>query len=164
MHCGTLLMREQKSQGIRKLRQKARKAFQKWVLNGAENLSQTETKRNITKDFGDYLRIVTNYKGKNQDAQIESVDVVGQFVRSNLGNTSLDGVFIFDYDPAVAHFSFAKGDSGSLLNIFGGYPVAALSTVDGEPTSGGTAILPLPELDEELDTTTISNSVQKCRR
>lgn len=89
------------------------------------------------------------------------MDVVGQFVRSNLGNTSLNGVFIFDYDPAVAHFSFDKGDSGSLLNIFGGYPVAALSTVDGEPTSGGAAILPLPEVDEELDTTTISTSVQK---
>lgn len=60
---------------------------------------------------------------------------------------------MFDYDPAKNYFKFEKGDSGTELNIFAGFPVAVLSTIDGEPTSGGASITPLPEPREENTST-----------
>jgi hypothetical protein len=40
------------------------------------------------------------------------------------------------------------GDSGSLI-LADGLPMAVLATVDGEKTSGGSAVLPLPEIGNE---------------
>lgn len=40
------------------------------------------------------------------------------------------------------------GDSGSLI-LADGLPMAVLATVDGEKTSGGSALLPLPEIGDE---------------
>jgi hypothetical protein len=142
----------------------ARKAFQKWVLNGERNLPSVVTSPSVPLSFKDYLRVVTHKKSDSQSVQLSALDVVGRTSRTNLLTTDSDGVFIFAYDPSDGHFSFAKGDSGSLLNIFGGYPVAALSTVDGEPTSGGTAVLPLPEVQDEIDEEALSTSTQNCSR
>ncbi len=87
----------------------------------------------------------------------------------DLGELKLDershAVYLFSFSPQVNPFQFTKGDSGSLLNIFGGYPIAALSTVDGEPTSGGSGLTPLPEpRDDESDLVSASraNSSEGC--
>ena len=40
--------------------------------------------------------------------------------------------------------SFSKGDSGTVFAAYGLYPVLALSGVNGEQTSGGVAVIPLP--------------------
>jgi hypothetical protein len=59
---------------------------------------------------------------------------------------------IFSFSPVADKMYFTKKDSGSLLSILGNFPFAALSTIDGEPTSGGAAITPLPsvEVDEPV--------------
>lgn len=44
--------------------------------------------------------------------------------------------------------SLKPGDSGTLI-LADGLPMAVLATVDGEKTSGGSSILPLPEIGEE---------------
>lgn len=41
------------------------------------------------------------------------------------------------------------GDSGTLL-LVSGLPMAVLATVDGEKTSGGAAVLPLPKISDEM--------------
>jgi hypothetical protein len=47
---------------------------------------------------------------------------------------------------------FQPADSGSLLTLHGVIPLMVLNTVDDVPTSGGSAILALPSIDEEDDT------------
>ena len=66
-------------------------------------------------------------------------------------DTGLD-FLIFAFSPTADKMFFTKKDSGSLLSILGNFPFAALSTIDGEPTSGGAAITPLPsvEVDEPV--------------
>lgn len=73
------------------------------------------------------------------------------------------GVFLFDFMPESSGINFKKGDSGSLLNIYGGYPVAALSTVDGEPTSGGSGLTPLPEPQDDDEVGVIKQSQDATR-
>ena len=100
-------------------------------------------------------------------------NILGQTIVTVSGNTlttnKLDershAVYLFSFSHQVNPFQFTKGDSGSLLNIFGGYPIAALSTVDGEPTSGGSGLTPLPEpRDDESDLVSASraNSSEGC--
>ena len=56
---------------------------------------------------------------------------------------------LFTFSPAAESMFLMKKDSGSILSVLGIVPVAALSTIDGEPTSGGASITPLPEVDNE---------------
>ena len=51
--------------------------------------------------------------------------------------------FLFKSRPGEGNVEFASGDSGSML-FFGFIPVAAMSHKNGEETSGGAAVLPLP--------------------
>jgi hypothetical protein len=53
---------------------------------------------------------------------------------------------------------FQKGDSGAIM-LLDGIPVATLYSVDGEETSGGAAILPLPDIaDDVSEPTQIASS------
>jgi hypothetical protein len=66
-------------------------------------------------------------------------------------------VFLINYDKSRQGINPVKGASGSILSIFGSIPAALLSTVDGEPTSGGAGVTPLPEIDDD-DTLPASNA------
>jgi hypothetical protein len=59
--------------------------------------------------------------------------------------------FLVNFDPAKQIFNPSKGASGSILSAFGLFPMALLSTVNGEATSGGSAITPLPQVGDEED-------------
>jgi len=59
--------------------------------------------------------------------------------------------FLVNFDPAKKTFNPSKGASGSILSAFGLFPMALLSTVNGEATSGGSSITPLPQVGEEED-------------
>jgi hypothetical protein len=62
--------------------------------------------------------------------------------------------FLANIDSSAQALFLAKGDSGSMLSIFGVIPAALLSTVDGEKTSGGATLTPLPTVgSEEIEAT-----------
>ncbi|MEN9810877.1 MAG: hypothetical protein RLZZ488_2444 [Pseudomonadota bacterium] len=137
----------------------ARSFFDKWIRDGEQSfsaLSETE-KRGMV--FPDYFKIVSADKDNRSLGQVVVQKLDGNNSRNNLSSASFSGGFIFDYDPAVHKFAFEKGDSGTVLNVFSGYPVAVLSTVDGEPTSGGASITPLPEPNEDAP----AQPVNSCR-
>jgi len=130
------------------IERKARELFGKWVFHGEQqfNMFSEAEKRGL--QFSDYFTITTEVVNKTKRS-IEALKLAGRFVANTSAADQTKGVFLFDYVPSESTFSFEKGDSGSLLNIFGGYPVGVLSTVDGEPTSGGATITALPEAEEE---------------
>ena len=51
-------------------------------------------------------------------------------------------------NKGYAQLRLRPGDSGSMI-LAGGLPIAVLATVDGEKTSGGAAVLPLPEINSD---------------
>lgn len=58
-------------------------------------------------------------------------------------------VILLNFDNQNGRLRLSKSDSGSMLSVFGTVPIASLSTLDQEPTSGGTSILPLPTHSED---------------
>lgn len=69
--------------------------------------------------------------------------------RLGSGAERRNDLFLINYDKNSQKINPVKGASGSILSIFGSIPVALLSTVDGEPTSGGAGVTPLPEISDE---------------
>lgn len=63
-----------------------------------------------------------------------------------------DKTIIFKYPKKSAGNTFLMqpGDSGTTL-LVGNMPIGVVSTVDGKETSGGSAVLPLPELQDDSD-------------
>jgi hypothetical protein len=133
------------------LEDSARSSYQKWVIDAETTFSQLPAADKNGLNFADYFRIVTAKFQTPSSAGIRFISFSGKSARSSASVGDSKSVFLFDYDPAVGVFDFEKGDSGSVLNIFGEFPVAVLSTIDGEPTSGGASITPLPEPSEESD-------------
>ncbi|MEN9529743.1 MAG: hypothetical protein RI932_1616, partial [Pseudomonadota bacterium] len=60
------------------------------------------------------------------------------------------------------NFFLQPGDSGSLF-LLGGLPLAVVATVDGQETSGGTSLLPLPNNNEEEDEMTRPKNALSCK-
>jgi hypothetical protein len=56
-------------------------------------------------------------------------------------------------------FLLQPGDSGSVLHI-ANTPIGVIATVDGNPTSGGASVMPLPEYTEESTTTNTQTNTQ----
>jgi hypothetical protein len=52
--------------------------------------------------------------------------------------------------------SLKPGDSGTLI-LADGLPMAVLATVDGEKTSGGSSVLPLPDISDDIEAISVSN-------
>ncbi|NBX17937.1 MAG: hypothetical protein EBR09_11285 [Proteobacteria bacterium] len=127
----------------------AREAFRKLVHQSRETYDQFSKVNKSRLNFEDYLQIQTLARVNQQTHKITLLRLENKVTRSNLQDGSNSPVLLFDFDPNDNYFNFIKGDSGSTLNIFAGYPVAALSTVDGEETSGGASITPLPEAKSE---------------
>lgn len=65
-----------------------------------------------------------------------------------LSNLEETGAFLLSMPRLNARARFLKGDSGSIV-LLDGVPIATLYSVDGEETSGGSGLLPLPELTED---------------
>jgi hypothetical protein len=59
------------------------------------------------------------------------------------------GVLRFYLPKASAKVSFGPTDSGAMLTLSGVIPLMVLNTVDGNPTSGGSAILALPDAGDD---------------
>ncbi|NBX17232.1 MAG: hypothetical protein EBR09_07695 [Proteobacteria bacterium] len=57
--------------------------------------------------------------------------------------------FLMNYDAEKQQINPVKGASGSILSVFGVLPMGLLSTVDGEATSGGATLTPLPQVGSE---------------
>jgi hypothetical protein len=127
----------------------AKLAFEKWVQNAEQSFAQLSEIEKKGLQFEDYFSVATANLDADSVPSLVSLRISGNTERSNAAVENSKSVFLFDYDPAKGVFSFEKGDSGSTLNIFSGYPIAVLSTIDGEPTSGGSSVLPLPEPKED---------------
>jgi hypothetical protein len=69
--------------------------------------------------------------------------------RLDSGKSLNHDVFLVNYDAGAQGINPVKGASGSILSIFGSIPAALLSTVDGEATSGGAGVTPLPEISDD---------------
>jgi hypothetical protein len=61
---------------------------------------------------------------------------------------SQTGALLLASNKSEARARFVKGDSGAII-LLDGVPVATLYSVDGEETSGGASIRPLPSADSE---------------
>jgi hypothetical protein len=57
--------------------------------------------------------------------------------------------FLINYDAKLQQINPVKGASGSIVSAYGVIPMGLLSTVDGEATSGGASITPLPQVGSE---------------
>lgn len=73
-----------------------------------------------------------------------------------------NNTFLINYDATAQQINPVKGASGSILAIFGVIPVGLLSTVDGEATSGGASIMPLPQVGDDEETATSGPSNTGC--
>jgi len=82
-------------------------------------------------------------------AKIFTLPTETRFIQS--GSGAPEQTLLLSFSPASEQMFFTKKDSGSLLSVLGSVPFAALSTIDGEATSGGASITPLPKVegDEE---------------
>ncbi len=92
--------------------------------------------------------------GKSSTAKLFSLNgsVVSDFeYASRLESRSRlsSNLFLINYDKKAQGIDPVKGASGSILSIFGSIPAALLSTVDGEATSGGAGVTPLPEITDD---------------
>lgn len=127
---------------------------------------------NYVRDAADSYNMKTDfYKSINgfSPGQYFSIFVNGQVNPSVQRAAWNDGTRLFFLDRNAQEFSpkaisnelvlmnfdngsfvkLNKTDSGSIFSMMSFVPVGTLSTVDGEPTSGGASILPLPNVTDE---------------
>ena len=116
-------------------------------------------------DKKNYFGFFTNTQigGTSPKAAVYSLNsnVVSNFEYSSRlsTNENLDhNVFLINYDASAQGINPVKGASGSILSILGLTPAALLSTVDGEATSGGAAVTPLPEVGDDDEVVPSSNT------
>ncbi|MEY2987696.1 MAG: hypothetical protein RJB13_1217 [Pseudomonadota bacterium] len=128
---------------------RAKRAFKRLVHQAREYLESIDEKERRDISIANYHKIVTAKQSDGGAYSYTILPVNGNSSRTNERNENTHEGFLFDYMPTESTFDFDRGHSGSLLNIFGGYPVAALSKVDGEPTSGGSGLTPFPEPRDE---------------
>jgi hypothetical protein len=94
-----------------------------------------------------YFTLLFNHSSTTQPSGkiLSLTPDVGKMSPEDLNAT----VILTNFDNQNSHLRLSKTDSGSMLSVFGSVPIATLSTLDGEPTSGGTSVLPLPDYSED---------------
>ena len=123
--------------------------WRKWVKEGLVNLATLQSKNPKLNGFTPetFFSLHTNSFATRDDLQANN------FLKSKPKHFLIDpnnGVFTFEsamafaLNPVRESLWISKKDSGSLFSIFGVVPAGVLSTYNGEPTSGGASILPLP--------------------
>jgi len=114
-----------------------------------------------------YFSIFTNRQSgsdpKQNKQQTSSRTLFLSETLSHLSPKTLNNeLLILNYDSTGSELDLTKTDSGSIFSMMGFVPVGTLSTVDGEPTSGGASILPLPTVADEQITSPTSVSSLNC--
>jgi hypothetical protein len=98
-------------------------------------------------------------RGKARTIPLNSATVLNFGYRVN--NSFDNNTMLINFDSTAQSLFPTKGDSGSMFSIFGYFPAGLLSTVDGEKTSGGASVTPLPEVGSE-DEATQTKSTSGC--
>ncbi|NBW80744.1 hypothetical protein EBR21_03225, partial [bacterium] len=98
-------------------------------------------------------------RGKARTIPLNPTTVLNFGYRVN--NSFDNNTMLINFDSAAQYLFPTKGDSGSMFSIFGYFPAGLLSTVDGEKTSGGASVTPLPEVGSE-DEATQTKSTSGC--
>ncbi|MEY3903856.1 MAG: hypothetical protein RL189_3162 [Pseudomonadota bacterium] len=130
----------------------AKRIFERWTSGGINQLRQLNLENSEVFGFNEQslFQFIVN-KASSTSA---SGSVRPQFFSLNNLVERENVEFakrqvLVNFDGSQNNFRLEKGDSGSMLTIFGGLPLGVLSTVNGEPTSGGASVTPLPEPDDE---------------
>jgi hypothetical protein len=134
--------------------------WRKWVKEGLVNLATLQSKNPKLNGFTPetFFSLHTNSFATRDDLQANN------FLKSKPKHFLIDpnnGVFTFEsamafaLNPVRDSLWISKKDSGSLFSIFGVVPAGVLSTYNGEPTSGGASVLPLPV---SVDSESVSSS------
>ncbi|MEN9528336.1 MAG: hypothetical protein RI932_209 [Pseudomonadota bacterium] len=135
--------------------------WRKWVDGGSSRIATASYRNQNLFGFNPdtYYSFTTNNRVNQQKANAPIVfkpQVTPLNLKSvlDLGlevNKTDHFTILINYDKTKGAVNPQKGDSGSILSIFGSIPAALLSTVNGDATSGGASITPLPQVGEEED-------------
>ncbi len=152
----------------------SKELWRKWIDSGTETVKTAAYYDEAT--FGlnpsTYLTLATNaartivqkasgVRGRPRLIPLNSKTVLN-FGHWLSGKDELN-TLLTNIDSTSQSLFLTKGDSGSLLSIFGVIPAALLSTVDGEKTSGGATLTPLPNVgSEEVDAVAPVTSKSGC--
>ncbi|NBX18450.1 MAG: hypothetical protein EBR09_13920 [Proteobacteria bacterium] len=143
----------------------SRELWRKWLDSGIESI---KTGPNFNAGvFGlypeSYLTLATNaartiqqktsgVRGKARLIPLNTKTVLN-FGHWLSGKSELN-TLLTNIDTTAQSLYLTKGDSGSMVSIFGVVPAALLSTVDGQKTAGGATLTPLPPVgSEEVEVT-----------
>lgn len=139
-----------------------RLVWAKLVNNGVDSLKENNLLKPGVFGFNtdSYFTLLFNssLKTKPRGSIISLTPDVGKMSSADLNAT----VILTNFDNQNSPLKLSKTDSGSMLSVFGTVPIATLSTLDGEPTSGGTSVLPLPSYSED-DASVASPTLCKSR-
>lgn len=146
--------------------------WKKYVDNGPEIKSEWMSASVYGLNQESYFSFFTNSMPSGASSK-QSASLIPLNIRSILdfgsaqslySNAEKSGnAFLINYDASLNHINPTKGASGSILSVFGIIPAGLLSTVDGEGTSGGAGITPLPEIsDEDEDANPKQSSTPRC--
>lgn len=130
----------------------AKKIFGYWSEFGFEQLAGLNIKNSSRFGFNEEtLFTFANNKMSNPGDPLSMKPRIASLYNPNYQTEIKTKVrkLLVNFDSTVEKLELIKGDSGSMLSLFGGFPFGLLSTVNGEPTSGGASITPLPEVGGE---------------
>jgi hypothetical protein len=145
----------------------SRLIWDSWVKNGVpETIPGSSAKGLFGVGPESYFSLSYNDKsdqnGKSWGAVATINPSLGELSSAKFNSQTM----MLNFENGKEGLKLIKSDSGSLLTVFGILPVATLSTLDGEPTSGGSSITPLPEVNPESDGASgdaSGASVQACK-
>jgi hypothetical protein len=148
----------------------AAQTYSQAILDSAEesaDLSQRLARFNIVSSFGLSENLgFQNILSDLSTPLLRHLRIPASAVTSEifgLGAIQQTGAFVLSLPHNETRARFLKGDSGSIV-LLDGVPIATLYSVDGEETSGGSSILPLPELKEDDDTQSVTTSTAGIKR
>jgi hypothetical protein len=144
--------------------QVAKKIFMHWSDSGFEQLASLNIKNTSRFGFNDetLFTFAINKLSRPADPASMKPRVVSLYnpnFQTEIKAKTRE--FLVNFDSTSERLELIKGDSGSMLSLFGGFPFGLLSTVNGEPTSGGASITPLPEVGSE-DASKTSGNGKSC--
>lgn len=141
----------------------SRLIWDQWVASGPDSLvgKLVLDKDKISGAGFSIFSLKTNSLDSAESVESERVEKSRPVVFDiSGGNVVLSGAalnkqaIMFNYDQDKSKLFLMKKDSGSTLNFLNIFPLATLTTLDGQPTSGGASVLPLPPVQDEPEPAT----------
>lgn len=136
----------------------SRLIWDQWVASGPDNMvaQLSLDKAKVSNAGFSVFSLKTNSLDSADSVDFERVEksrpVVSEISESK-GHISGEGLnkqaIMFNFDPENNKLFLMKKDSGSALNLLNIFPLATLTTLDGNPTSGGASVLPLPPVQDD---------------